>query len=360
MPETSAPQTLKTKKLKNLTQILKKLIPAITWNGKELVLNEQGTEVSVGTIARKSLKNTKGNYETINRITVKPNFWKQGPEVKKHASITVKDYPLNQDPIDVETDAILAVIWANILPNLREDSVYKDFRNREKFFKDFQSLLELTNQDKEKLLNILIKDNDKYVREFLIHEDKWFIYRTILLCEGNMPVFAEKTNKMSLEDLILKISNKSSSGGTMSTRNRIRDRVTEGMKRGTVGALNRKSVNMIVDALGPNAPDWTRTALFKRAAEGFTPAFILTLLSFDTSNRIPAAAKQRVEKLCDMALESFADHAAGDVMEQIIDLAGPLLEQWNQAAEQLVQDESSENELEAVLASSERQSRSIG
>jgi hypothetical protein len=353
-------------KLQQLQVALKEFIHA-DWNGGELVASTPTGDKTLAQIAIKPLKNSNGDWVKVKRVSCKPYILvppSPNSDMRKRAAfITVKDYPpasggLND--IEIKIQAYIAAIYTATMPYLVGiKSKWAEASMRKEFFENMNSLLSLSDQDLAKLAAIV--DPDRLLFAEGSHGDLITVLQASLgLATGNT------IKNVALDELLGLLKN---TGGKVGARGKIAQLVKEGATRGAIGQVNRKTSRLITDSFGDSAPAWLHTPLAQRALEGLSPAVILIILEFDTTNRIPVAIKDKVRYLAEKALESFADHAAGDIMDELFTTLGPVMNDWIAAAQGISELESTEEEapetakaqalLEALSANTGRSSRSM-
>lgn len=109
----------------------------------------------------------------------------------------------------------------------------------------------------------------------------------------------------------------------------------KGLLTGAIGATNRKAVEQLLTAMGPDAPEWLRSPVAHKVIEGLIPMVILLMAELDTNNRIPKGVKDKVTPVAKAAWEDFTRDSGAKLTEELFKILGPLVMEYMNHAEAL-------------------------
>lgn len=344
------------------------------WNGKEMICLDpfSNAEVTVAKVTSVNLKLPKGpndktsNYASHKRVISRPYLFLNNtqltgetengvkkPSTSPMAEFIAKDFTpaeYKNHPEQPEYLAAVMALYSICLPEIIKSS------GLEKLPEDSRARAEFYSQSKTQFISAI-----RYAAHLQLDSYHQFLHQI----DPNLDLNHTKTGIVDFINLYLNpkyhkkiisllFNQTQSSGGILSTRQRITDTIKTAARRGAVGALNRRTVRAITSSFGPNAPDWMHTQAAQRIMSILVPVLGQTLIDLDTGDRIPRKLKERINSLLNQALESEVDHVTGEVLDQVFEQAWPLIEGWIQEAQRL---ESSDTESAFVDADSEVEER---
>lgn len=117
-----------------------------------------------------------------------------------------------------------------------------------------------------------------------------------------------------------------------SVQKRLLQGLQKGAATGAIGAVNRKTADLIIDKLGAAAPEFLKTEIGHKLIEGAIPAFVLFILGLpQVGGRLPESARKQAEKIAEMAWDDFSRDSASKAIDALFEIAGPLLNEYVQA-----------------------------